>query len=147
MAMTDEQKQKLEALRAKRVEWTAADRDRADLQELEELEYEASLRTLVDELEQKLGKRGKNWDVVLTQAGPIAVKIGEAVCYSKLLAALNSDDGAQLADMQDFIMPNLANMSREEYIGKCGAFPAIPITVWPLLAKLYRGEKDRAAGK
>jgi hypothetical protein len=147
MAISDENKKRLQTLQAQQAEWDQADRDRAELQELEDLEAEALLRQVAAELEQKQGPRGKLWEIVDTQGGPVAFKCGEAVCYSKFLDATNGDGGLQLADMQDFILPNLIYPARDKYVSICLVHAAIPVLIWPLLAKLYRGVRDRATGK
>lgn len=144
MALNEEQKAKLEALRAQREQWKALDADRAEVQELDDLEHEKKVRDVVAELEAKHGKRGVFFDIIDTLSGPIAVKLGDAITYAKFVDALN-DHGAHLADIQEFILPNLAYPSREEYLKVAHA--GIPYAVWPVLAALFRGERDRAAGK
>lgn len=144
MALNEEQKAKLESLRAQREQWKAEDAGRAEVQELDDLEHEAKLRTVVADLEAKLGKRGVFFEVIDTLSGPVAVKLGDAITYAKFVDALN-DHGAHLADIQEFILPNLAYPSREDYLK--AAHAGIPYAVWPVLAALFRGERDRAAGK
>lgn len=144
MALNEEQKAKLEALRAERDRWKASDAERAEVQELEDLEHEKKVRDVVADLEAKLGKRGVFFEIVDTLSGPVAVKLGDAITYAKFVDALN-DHGAHLADIQEFILPNLAYPSREEYLKLAHA--GIPYAVWPVLAALFRGERDRAAGK
>jgi hypothetical protein len=147
MAIADDKKQRLEALRLEQAKWQEQDKERGELEELEELENEATLRALVAELEQKHGPRWKLWDIVDTKMGPIAFKCGEGVSYAKFLDATNSDTGLQLADMQDFILPNLIHPPRDKYAAMCTVHAAIPVNIWPLLARLYRGVKERAQGK
>src|SRR5579884_4076233 len=130
MALTQEQKDRLEALRSERKNWEKDDRDRAELAELEELEAEKKTRELVAQLEAKHGKRGVHFEVIETTAGPVAVKLGDAIVYRKFLDALNSDSGLDFADMQDFILPNLAHPSRDEYINMCTKHAGIPLSVW-----------------
>ena len=144
MPLNEEQKAKLEALRAERDVWKKADVERAEFQELDDLEHEKKIRDVVADLEQKLGKRGVFFEVIDTLSGPVAVKLGEAVTYAKFVDALN-DHGAHLADIQEFILPNLAFPNREEYLKLAHA--GIPYAVWPVLAALFRGERDRTAGK
>lgn len=144
MALNEEQKAKLEALRAQQHQWKMADAERAELQELSELEHEAKLREVVADLEAKYGRRGVFFEVLDTLSGPVGVKLGDAITYAKFIDALN-DHGAHLADIQEFILPNLAYPSREEYLKLAHA--GIPFAVWPVLAALFRGERDRAAGK
>ena len=146
--LTDEQQKRLEALQAEKAsKWKTDDRDREQLAELEELENEKMLRELVADLETKHGPRGKLWEIVDTTEGPIAVRCGEQVCYAKFLDASNSDGGLQIADMQDFILPNLIHPTREKYIAWCLVRGALPVNLWPILARLYRGVRDRAVGK
>lgn len=147
MALSKEQQERLDALRGEQKAWDAADRDRAELAELEQLEQEKRVRDLVAELEPKLGKRSVHFEVIDTLAGPVAVKLGEGIVYMKFLDALNSDGGLHLADMQDFILPNLAAPSRDEYVKMCTTHAGLPLQVWPELSKLYRAQKDRQAGK
>jgi len=144
MALNEEQKARLAALRNDREQWKTADAERAEAQELDELEHEAKLRAVIADCEQKYGKRGVAFEVVDTLSGPVAVKLGEAVVYAKFVDA-TSDHGLHLADLQEFILPNLAYPSREEFVKLPHA--GIPYAVWPVLAALYRGERDRAAGK
>lgn len=148
MALTDEQKKRLEELRAAReTTWVEQDKDRADAEELAVLEHEHAFRAVLADLEQKFGPRGVSWDAVDTAAGPIGVKIGDAISYTKFLEASAGADVVHLADAQDFIMPNLVHPTREKYISMCSAHHGIPFNVWPLLARLYRGERARYAGK
>ncbi|HEY1956048.1 MAG TPA: hypothetical protein VGH28_10550 [Polyangiaceae bacterium] len=144
MALNEEQKARLEALRSVRDQWKKADAERAEAQELDDLEHEAKLRDVVADLEAKLGKRGVFFEVIDTLSGPVAVKLGEAVTYTKFVDAM-SDHGLNIADIQEFILPNLAYPNREEYLKL--QHTGIPYAVWGVLAALFRGERDRIAGK
>lgn len=148
MTMTDEQKARLEQLRtAKTTTWVDADRESADLQELEQLEYENGIRELVAKLETDIGKRGVSFEIVESVAGPVAVKLGDAVCYTKFLEATEGSGVIHPSDIQDFVLPNLAHPTREKYIAMCSAYGGLPYAVWPMLSRLYRGERDKLAGK
>lgn len=144
MALNEEQKSKLAALRAEREQWKTSDAERAEMQELDDLEHEKKVRDVVTDLEAKLGKRGVFFEVVDTLSGPVAVKLGEAVTYSKFVDALN-EHGVDLTAIQEFILPNLAYPNREEFLKL--AHSGISYAVWPVLAALFRGERDRIAGK
>lgn len=149
MALTDEQKARLEALRTQKTAWADEDLEAADLRELETLEREAAARDLIKKYNTEIGKLGTAWTFVASSKGFVVVRLGASVCYTKLLAAVDSNvnGSMRVEDAQEFILPNLVSPPQEEYLAMCSVLGGLPIVVAPRLAALYRGEREVVAGK
>jgi len=127
--------QKLQELRdaKRRIEQSRAAAAKA--RELEVLELEVRF-------EAEIGPRGSQFEIVETIDGPIVVRLGEGVLYTRFTASKVTD-----VDVHEFVDPCVVHPAKEKYREIAMQRPDVPARVAHALATLYGARHKDDAGK
>lgn len=134
--MSDDIKARLDAARkAKEAKATAA-REAAELHEVELFELESRL-------EKEHGSRGKDFEIVETVEGPIAVKLGEGVLHTRFQGAKDINE----TTIHDYVFPCVVHPAKEAYLAIVGRRPGVALRCALALSALYGTKAGDDAGK
>lgn len=108
------------------------------------LEDERKMRELVEDLEMKydeeLGPRGKEWEMIETEDGPIVVILGTLSAFKKF-----SESKKTQIDVENFVRPLVKYPDGKAYAELVDKRPVYAVRLANALGTLY-GMKDEARG-
>lgn len=107
----------------------------AETRELTVLDLEARL-------EKELGPRGEQFEIVDTVEGPIAVKLGEAILYTRFSGSKVTE-----SDVHDFVFPCLVHPDPAKYLELVGRRPHLAVRCASALAALFGAKSDADTSK
>lgn len=128
-------REKLAEARKAKEHREAVQRSREEDQELVVLQLEEKLETVC-------GPRGKQFEIVETLEGPIAVRLGEGVLHTRFQASKMEE-----TDIHDYVFPNVVHPSREEYLAIVARRPGVALRCASALATLYGAKAGSDAKK
>ena len=104
------------------------------------------LREEVEDVEMRfdteLGPRGKEWDIVETQDGPIVVVLGAQLMFKKF-----SDSKKTQIDVENFVRPLVKYPDAAKYMALVDKRPAYAVRCANALCTLYGVKSEEDDGK
>lgn len=111
-----------------------------------EASEEKRLREELEDVEMKFdadrGPRGREWDLVMTQDGPIVVDIGTELEFKKF-----SESKKTQIDVENFVRPRVRYPDAAKYMALASKRPAYAVRVANALCTLYGVKSQEQDGK
>lgn len=112
------------------------------------LEHRVKELELEDQFEKEIGKRGVEFEIVVSDAdGPIVVRRVEEVLYKRFMKAVDSEKGATNEDYYAYVAPGIAHPAKDAFDKIVAARPHVSQRCANAMLTLHGAKQVKDSGK